>query len=218
MDDARLLLGEVRHYHSEAVEMSEPWPVSWSGVWVGTLAALAVGLLIGLIGLSLGATQATPRRLVSWSTFPFVSLILAVAGAFFSFVVGGWAAAKVAGVLRAETAILHGAIVWLVAVPLLLVMATLGAAAFIGEWYSGLAGTPSWVTTSSARATPMDAEGARATRNAARGALTALLIGLMGSVIGGWMGSGEPMTFRPRRQLNARTSELESSALTSKLG
>ena len=30
---------------------------------------------------------------------------------------------------------------------------------------------------------------------AALGALTALLLGLVGSVIGGWMASGEPMTF-----------------------
>lgn len=26
------------------------WPVSWSAVWVGALSALAVGLLIGLLG------------------------------------------------------------------------------------------------------------------------------------------------------------------------
>ena len=33
-----------------------------------------------------------------------------------------------------------------------------------------------------------------ASRNSALGALTALLIGLIGSVIGGWMASGEPMS------------------------
>ena len=31
-------------------------------------------------------------------------------------------------------------------------------------------------------------------RNTAVASVVALLIGLMGSVIGGWMGSGEPMT------------------------
>jgi uncharacterized membrane protein YeaQ/YmgE (transglycosylase-associated protein family) len=35
----------------------------------------------------------------------------------------------------------------------------------------------------------------KATRNSAIGAVTALLLGLMGSVIGGWMASGEPMNF-----------------------
>ncbi len=32
-------------------------------------------------------------------------------------------------------------------------------------------------------------------RNGALAALTALLLGLVGSVVGGWMASGEPMTF-----------------------
>jgi len=36
-------------------------------------------------------------------------------------------------------------------------------------------------------------------RNGALGALTALLLGLVGSVVGGWMASGEPMTFTYHR-------------------
>jgi len=42
----------------------------------------------------------------------------------------------------------------------------------------------------------------RAVRNAALGAVTALLLGLVGSVIGGWMASGEPMTFGHHRYRN----------------
>ena len=37
------------------------------------------------------------------------------------------------------------------------------------------------------------------TRLAALGAVTALLIGLVGSVIGGWMASGEPMSLTSYR-------------------
>jgi len=49
----------------------------------------------------------------------------------------------------------------------------------------------------------------KVTRNSALGALTALLLGLVGSVIGGWMASGEPMTFtyyRTRRTLMPRSA------------
>jgi hypothetical protein len=38
------------------------------------------------------------------------------------------------------------------------------------------------------------AAAALAARNAALGSLTALLLGLVGSVVGGWMGSGERMS------------------------
>jgi hypothetical protein len=36
-------------------------------------------------------------------------------------------------------------------------------------------------------------------RNAALGGVTALLLGLAGAVVGGWLASGEPMSIRYRR-------------------
>src|SRR5258708_33577471 len=98
------------------------WPVNWSAVWVGSLASLAVALIIGLIGLAVGAHLLGPEhRVVHLHKVSLAALIFSVCGAFFAFVVGSWSAGKIAGILHAEPAILHGVIVWLVAVPLLLV-------------------------------------------------------------------------------------------------
>jgi hypothetical protein len=47
---------------------------------------------------------------------------------------------------------------------------------------------------------PPDPDLAEATRNNALATAVALLLGLMGSVIGGWMASGEPMTFTHYRR------------------
>ena len=56
--------------------------------------------------------------------------------------------------------------------------------------------TTSTSTTETTRPqTQAEIDAAKATRNAALGAATAMLLGLMGAVIGGWMASGEPMTF-----------------------
>jgi hypothetical protein len=165
------------------------WPVAWSGVWVGTLTALAAGLVIGLIGFALGANEAA--NYVDWKKLRLIGVIFSIGGAFFAFVAGGWTAARIAGIRRSEPAILHGAIVWLVAVPLLLVLAALGGLGHFGGWYGGLAGTPSWV----AAAPPVDPDLATATRNNALATTVALLLGLIGGVLGGWMASGEPMTF-----------------------
>jgi hypothetical protein len=87
---------------------------------------------------------------------------------------------------------LHGAIVWLIAVPILVGLAAFGAGNFFGTWFGGLAGTPVFVSQGSNVAA--DPNAAAAARNAALGAVTGLLIGLVGSVIGGWLASGEPMT------------------------
>jgi hypothetical protein len=203
------------------------WPVHWSAVWVGALAALAAVLLFGLIGVGVGVYLTGPgHRVVDVKTIGTVTLIFSVASAFLAFVIGGWVAAKVAGILRAEPAMLHGAITWLVAVPLLVALATLGASNYLGNWFAGLAGSPAWASAAAPFDRPLppaagatdeekaqyreDAaeyrskveqwreDGPRVARNSALGAATALLLGLVGSVIGGWMACGEPMTFTRR--------------------
>ena len=95
-----------------------PWPV-WSAVWVGALSALAVGLIIGLVGYAIGAHQLTAPRTMTLNTVRLVTTLFSVAGAFFAFVVGGWVAARIVGARRAEPAILHGVIAWLVTVPMI---------------------------------------------------------------------------------------------------
>src|SRR5262245_53408855 len=162
----------------------EAWPVAWSAVWVGALTAVAVGLIIGLIGYAVGAHQLATSAF-DWRKLQWGSAIFSIAGAFFAFVVGGWVATKIAGFQRSEPAMLHGAIVWLVTVPFFMLLGSLGAGSYFGGWYGGLAGTTA-VTTDPALAA--------AFRNTAIATAVALLLGLVGSVLGGWMGSGEPMS------------------------
>lgn len=168
------------------------WPVYWSAIWVGALAALVAALLIGLIAIAVGAHEIGPSpRIVSWHDFGFGALIFGVLGTFLAFALGGWIAGRIAGLRRAEPAMLHAGIVWLLVVPLLVVLAALGAGSFFGNWFGGLAGVPVWVTPGQVAADP---NAAAAARNSALGAVTALLLGLVGSVIGGWLASGERMS------------------------
>jgi len=169
------------------------WPVAWSAIWVGALTALAIGLIIGLLGLALGATEVVHDY--DWKKIRLITLVFSIGGAFFAFVAGGWVAARIAGIRRSEPAILHGAIVWLVAVPILLMLAVMGATAHFGGWYGGLAGSPSWMSATA----PLDPNLAAATRNNALATVVALLLGSIGAVIGGWMASGEPMNFTHHR-------------------
>jgi hypothetical protein len=169
------------------------WPVAWTAVWVGALTALAVGLIIGLLGFAVGANEVA--NTVDWKKLRLISAIFAVGGAFFAFVAGGWTAARIAGIRRSEPAMLHGAIVWLVALPLFLALAALGASGHWGGWYGGLGSM-----TPLAPGAAMDPDLAEATRNNALATAVALLLGLVGSVIGGWMASGEPMTFTHYRR------------------
>jgi hypothetical protein len=213
------------------------WPVNWTAVWVGALAGLCAALIFGLIGVSIGAHLLTPEhRVVDLHKMHIGTMIYSVCAAFFAFVIAGWVTGKIAGILRAEPAVLHGAVAWLVAVPMLALAMALGAGSFLGGWYAGLAGSPSWAApaavpfekpeppgpaATSAEVTQYRADLAayhnkvhqwnedtpRATRNSALGAMTALLLGLIGSVIGGWLACGEPMSLtyhRVRREAHGR--------------
>jgi len=205
------------------------WPVDWTAVWVGALSGLAAVLVFGLIGVAIGAHMVSPEnRVVTFWTMKTAALVYSIFSAFLAFVIAGWVTGRVAGIRRSEPAMLHGAISWLVTVPALVLLAGLGAGSYMGGWYGGVAGTPSWAKASAPYERPeaLDSgataedrtqyqkdmaayrenmtrwrteDAAKAARNNALGALTALLLGLMGSVNGGWMASGEPMTFTHTR-------------------
>jgi MFS family permease len=164
-----------------------PWPV-WGAVWIGALTALAVGLIIGLIGYAIGAHQLTAPRTMTFRNVRLLTTIFNVGGAFFAFVAGGWVAARIGGLRRAEPAVLHGVIAWLLTVPMMLLLAALGASVMFGGWYGGVVAGPAWVAIP-----PMTPEVAAAMRNGAMAAVVALLLGLIGGALGGWMASGEPM-------------------------
>lgn len=172
------------------------WRVYWGAVWVGTLASLALALLLGLAGIALGAYSLSARAVTTWKEFGVGALVFSIVGTWVAVVVGGWVAGKIAGFRRAEPAMLHGAIVWLLAVPLFVLAAALGAGHYFGNWYGGLAGTPAWVTPAAAATDPA---AAAAARNGALGSLTALLLGLVAAVLGGWWASGEPMSWTYHR-------------------
>jgi len=220
--------------HRETVEEAQyerwtHWPVNWTAVWVGALSAVAAVLIFGLIGIALGAHLIGPdTRIVDLKKIGLAALAFSVFSSFFAFVIGGWIATKIAGILHAEPGMLHGAIVWTLAVPLLVLLIAFGAGSSMGGWYAGVSGSPAWASTTTdpierpeppppgapaenwtryntdmavykTKMQEWKNDAPKATRNSAIGAVTALLLGLMGSVIGGWMACGEPMTFTHHR-------------------
>jgi hypothetical protein len=197
-------------------EAWKQWPVNWTAVWIGALTAVAIVVLFGLVGVALGSHLVnTDLRVADLKTVKIGALAAGVFAAFLAFVAGGWVAGKIAGILHAEPAMLHGAIVWLLALPMLIALTAVGSASLTGGWYAGLISThavdvsklisqnqaaaPTAAETTSrpvpgeGRFQGLEEQAAKANRNSALGAITALLLGLMGSVLGGWMASGEPM-------------------------
>ena len=101
------------------------WPVYWSPVIVGALASVVAVVLFGVIGTAVGSWKAgNEGRVTDFSGVGRVAVAYAVFASFFAFVIGGWVTARTAGIRRAEPAILHAAIAFLVATVALLAMAS----------------------------------------------------------------------------------------------
>ena len=83
------------------------------------------------------------HRVVDLKKMGLGALAFSVFSAFLAFVIGGWVTGKIAGILRSEPGMLHGAISWLVSIPILVVLSGLGAGNLLGAWYAGLAANPS---------------------------------------------------------------------------
>src|SRR6266404_5551026 len=77
-------------------EAWQHWPVNWSAVWVGALAAFCVMLIFGLCAIAVGAQVLGPdQRVVDLRKVSIWATVFNVCGAFFSFVIGGWVTGKI---------------------------------------------------------------------------------------------------------------------------
>ena len=116
-----------------------------------------------------------------------------------------------------EPAILQGVSAWLVSMALVVFLGALagGSGLLAGSDLGQLTppGAPA-AAVAGAAAAVVDPNVAIAIRNAALASVLGMLIGLMGSVVGGWMGSGErmhPYHYRTRDAHRAPRTDVRSS-------
>jgi hypothetical protein len=182
--------------------------VHWGPIWAGLLTALTSLLLLSLLGLATGMTTVnagvaagqggpppeTGRNAAIWGA---ISALLA-------FFLGGFVAARTAGIFNRGWGALNGLLVFLLAVPLILWLAGQGLGAVLGtlgSFAGGLNADPGQAQSAAQGATeqgrqaaetvqPVDV--ARATervRNGAWGTLVGSLLGLGASALGGYLGT-----------------------------
>ena len=193
------------------------WHISWSAVVAGALAGLIAAVLFSFIATAVGAHKAVDARILKWADVGPTTIIFSVFGAFLASAIGGWVAARVSGARRAEPAILQGVIAWLVSMALVVFLAALaGGSGLLAGSYLGQLTPPGAPAAALAGAAPavVDPNVAIAIRNAAMASVLGMLIGLMGSVVGGWMGSGErmhPYHYRTRDAHRAPRPDIRSS-------
>ena len=174
--------------------------VRWGPIWAGLLAAFFTLLVLSLLGLAIGASTVNTGAAVQGSgnqNAGQYSAIWAGISAIIAFLVGGVVAGRTAAVHERGWAALNGALVFLLALPILLWLATQGLGALIGNANhiaNGLGinlGQLSNTATGAAKSiTPAQAQQAADTaRNTAWGTLIGLLLGCGAAALGGTLGT-----------------------------
>lgn len=179
--------------------------VRWGPIWAGLLTALFVLLVLGLFGVAIGlttinagaaATSGLPATAGQYSaTWAGISAIIA-------FLIGGYVAGRTAAVHERGWAALNGALVFLLALPIILWLATQGLGAIIGNTNgiaSGLGINLGQLGSAVHNPTPGQAtQAASAVKTTAWGTLIGLIVGLVASALGGTIGARRaPRLSRP---------------------
>jgi hypothetical protein len=95
-----------------------PPRISWGAVFAGGITAVAVGAMLNLLGLAIGATAvdpATPGGTPAASTLGLASGIWLIVADLIGLGVGGYVAARLSGTADGTDGILHGLSVWAIA-------------------------------------------------------------------------------------------------------
>lgn len=179
--------------------------VRWGPIVAGLLTALTSLLLLSLLGLAVGLTTVNAGTAAAQGGPPpglgTNSLIWGAISAILAFLLGGFVASRTAALFDRNWGALNGALVFMLAVPLLLWLASTGLGAVLGSLGNlgalrpDLAGSAADQARAAAQsATPVDvARTAEAARNTAWGTLLGSLLGLGASALGGWLGTRRPM-------------------------
>src|SRR5919205_1194083 len=161
--------------------------VHWGPIVAGLLTALTSLLLLSLLGLAVGLTTVNAGTAAAQGGPPpdagRNSAIWAAVSGVLSFLIGGYVAGRTAAIFRRNWGMLNGALVFMLAVPLILWLAGQGPGTILGS-LGNLSGALA--------SNPSVTQAAEGGRNTAWGALAGSLVALAASTLGGWLGTRHP--------------------------
>ncbi len=177
--------------------------VRWGPIWAGLLTTITALLLLGLLGIAVGLTTVNAGTASQGNIADDTgrnAAIWAGLSAIVAFLLGGYVAGRTAAVHERGAAAFNGALVFLLALPLLLWLVSQGLGGLLGNASTitqslhinlgQLQSTASQAGQAAKNITPAQAQQAADTaRNTAWGALIGLVLALGAGALGGLLGT-----------------------------
>ncbi|MEF2550464.1 hypothetical protein VQ042_03690 [Aurantimonas sp. A2-1-M11] len=133
--------------------------ISWGAIVAGSLLAMALQFMLGLLGLGIGLSsvdggaQADAGALLSASGLWTVAVVLI--GLF----VGAYAAGRLSGSTSRTDAVLHGVVTWATSTLVVVYLLTSGASAVVGGAFGAIGSSIQGLTQAAATAAPQSMSG-----------------------------------------------------------
>jgi len=171
--------------------------VRWGPIVAGFFVAITALIMLGLLGLGVGLTGLNSGFSAAQGTPPpqtgTNAAIWGAISAIIAFLIGGYVAGRTSAVFSRGWGALNGALVFFLAIPVMLWLAGQGFGAVLGT-LTQIGQVPGQIS-GSVTVTPNAIAGAAETaRNGAWWALIAMVVGLIASAIGGAIGTREFVT------------------------
>jgi hypothetical protein len=137
--------GDVFESRREALAVPSSFPrrVSWSSIFAGVTAAIAVQLLLNLLGIGVGAATINPQQGQPGQGLAVGAAIWFVISSIVSLFVGGWVAGRLAGIPDKKDGALHGFVTWALASLVLFYLLSTAVGGLLGGAASVLGQTAS---------------------------------------------------------------------------
>lgn len=128
--------------------------VSWSSIFAGVTAAIAVQLLLNLLGIGVGAATINPQQGQPGQGLAVGAAIWFVISCIISLFVGGWIAGRLARVPDRKDGVLHGFVTWALASLVLFYLLSTALGGLLGGAASVLGQTASLAARGAQAVTP----------------------------------------------------------------
>ena len=161
--------------------------VRWGPIWAGLVTAIAIFLLLSAAAVAVGAQVVSTRAGADEAGLAggIVSAVIAL----LAFLVGGYVAARTAGVIGRGYGALNGFLVWALGIVIVLALAAFGLGSLFGASGDLFA---QYQQMGQPQPEGVDPDAViEGIRNGSLGAFVAMLLPALAAALGGWLGSRE---------------------------
>ncbi|MBC6715792.1 hypothetical protein H9Q09_06235 [Aurantimonas sp. DM33-3] len=153
-------MSDIRRERTMASASAQALPrISWGAIVAGSLLAMALQFMLGLLGLGIGLSSIEAAAAGDAGALLSAGGLWTIAVVLIGLFVGAYAAGRLSGSVSRTDAVLHGVITWATSTLVVVFLLTSGASAVVGGAFGAIGSSIQGLTQAAATAAPQSDSG-----------------------------------------------------------